>query len=201
MRNVAVLFVIGLLFFSFKSESAIKEEIKEVYQAEVAIYKVLEQEELIDVIKTAPNYSKKEEIAKDLIKQIRDDGKSVANNDIVKIAESFKSLNIDESFELAFLPWINGKSQILVYKSTPLIRENVQMTKEYKGDNGCIFPFKFSDEKLWAKITQENVGCQLALSVNGKIVNAPRVASKIEGGQCSALIGDKIEEFIELLKK
>ena len=66
------------------------------------------------------------------------------------------------------------------------LREN----QEYEGR------FKFADADKWERITQENVGRQLALAVNGVIKSAPIVNESITGGHCS-VIGPDLDKLLK----
>lgn len=73
----------------------------------------------------------------------------------------------------------------------PLIEETVHVSKlvRYNADNDSItVPFNFSDTAAYAKITEDNLGKPIALSINGEVVYTPVVKMRLANGACSAVI-------------
>ena len=174
MKNVVSLLVIGLMLFSCKSEVAqttdAEKEVKDVKQQEqqldqrepetpkanqtkIAIYDVLNQDELIDVIKNSPNYSEDNEIGKDLIVAVQRNNAEIEREDSAKIAEYITSLNIDKSLNFTILPSAeNAPCRLLMYKSAPLIEEEKSLYIKVNQNQEYEAQFEFSDAEKWKNI-------------------------------------------------
>ena len=209
MKNVVSLLVIGLMLFSCKSEVAqttdAEKEVKDVKQQEqqldqqepetpeanqtkIAIYDVLNQDELIDVIKNSPNYSEDNEIGKDLIVAVQRNNAEIEREDSAKIAEYITSLNIDKSLNFTILPSAeNAPCRLLMYKSDPLIEEEKSLYIEINQNQEYEAQFEFSDAEKWERITAANINEQLAIAVNGVILSAPTVNVPIYEGKCMVI--------------
>lgn len=92
------------------------------------------------------------------------------------------------------------KMDLVITPLTPLLQQEVEVTEinsipEY-GDNLQV-AFRFNDKKQWEEITRANIGKRIAISVNGTVLNAPKVNMAISGGACSVTVPS--EDASELL--
>lgn len=79
---------------------------------------------------------------------------------------------------------------LAVYNPVPLIAETVTAGEpEIISEYGIVqVPFKFSDKEKWGDITESNIEKRLAVFVDGKLINAPKVNCRISSGNCSVTI-------------
>lgn len=98
------------------------------------------------------------------------------------------------------IPGTDGTIWLVAYESEPILSEKVIVMEansmpSYGGD--IQVGFKFPDVEKWATITRENIGKRLAVFVNGRLMNAPRVNSEIESGSCSVSIpANRVKDFL-----
>lgn len=98
------------------------------------------------------------------------------------------------------IPGADGTIWLVAYESEPILSEKVIVTEansmpSYGGD--IQVGFKFTDVEKWATITGENIGKRLAVFVNGRLMNAPRVNCEIESGGCSVSIpANMVKDFL-----
>lgn len=98
------------------------------------------------------------------------------------------------------IPGTDGTIWLVAYESEPILSERVIVTEansmpSYGGD--IQVGFKFPDAEKWATITGESIGKRLAVFVNGRLMNAPRVNSEIESGSCSVSIpANMVKDFL-----
>lgn len=98
------------------------------------------------------------------------------------------------------IPGADGTIWLVAYESEPILSEKVIVTEansmpSYGGD--IQVGFKFPDVEKWATITRENIGKRLAVFVNGRLMNAPRVNCEIESGSCSVSIpANMVKDFL-----
>lgn len=98
------------------------------------------------------------------------------------------------------IPGTDGTIWLVAYESEPILSEKVIVTEansmpSYGGD--IQVGFKFPDAEKWATITRENIGKRLAVFVNGRLMNAPRVNCEIESGSCSVSIpANMVKDFL-----
>lgn len=98
------------------------------------------------------------------------------------------------------IPGTDGTIWLVAYESEPILSEKVIVTEansmpSYGGD--IQVGFKFTDAEKWATITRENIGKRLAVFVNGRLMNAPRVNCEIESGSCSVSIpANRVKDFL-----
>lgn len=74
----------------------------------------------------------------------------------------------------------------VVIRIPALISEKVNDLKvsHFVSTNCLNMEFKFSDKKLWETVTAENIDKPLAVGVNGKIFDTPKVLSAVNDGSC-----------------
>ncbi len=80
---------------------------------------------------------------------------------------------------------------LVIVPDTPLLEQEVEVTKVnrlHSYDDNLQIAFRFNDKKQWEHITTANIGKRIAISVNGKILNAPQVNAPITQGACSVTI-------------
>lgn len=98
------------------------------------------------------------------------------------------------------IPGADGTIWLIAYESEPILSEKVIVMEansmpSYGGD--IQVGFKFTDVEKWATITRENIGKRLAVFVNGRLMNAPRVNCEIESGSCSVSIpANMVKDFL-----
>ncbi|MBO5297429.1 MAG: hypothetical protein J6B03_07545 [Candidatus Homeothermus sp.] len=98
------------------------------------------------------------------------------------------------------IPGTDGTIWLVAYESEPILSEKVIVMEansmpSYGGD--IQVGFKFTDAEKWATITRENIGKRLAVFVNGRLMNAPRVNCEIESGSCSVSIpANMVKDFL-----
>lgn len=98
------------------------------------------------------------------------------------------------------IPGADGTIWLVAYESEPILSEKVIVMEansmpSYGGD--IQVGFKFTDVEKWATITRENIGKRLAVFVNGRLMNAPRVNCEIESGSCSVSIpANRVKDFL-----
>ncbi len=98
------------------------------------------------------------------------------------------------------IPGADGTIWLVAYESEPILSEKVIVMEansmpSYGGD--IQVGFKFTDVEKWATITRENIGKRLAVFVNGRLMNAPRVNCEIESGSCSVSIpANMVKDFL-----
>lgn len=197
MRNLFVLLFVGCLFFSCKSETSKGE----ICQAVVSVYKVYESPELVEMINVVDteNDSLRDYLLIELTKGYKSFA-TITPNDTAAVKSFISELDFDTPSTCAFVPLNNSTGVeyylLVVYEQTPLISETVTLSISPTEDREYEALFKFADAYKWERITQENMGRQLALAVNGVIKSAPIVQEPIEGGNCS-VIGADIDELIK----
>ncbi|MBQ2838419.1 MAG: hypothetical protein IJE73_02095 [Muribaculaceae bacterium] len=194
MRNVVVLFIIGLLSFSCKSETPKGEKC----EAEVSIYKVYNAPELME--KVTAVVSQNDSVGLTLFTELCKSYGMIATKDTAIVKDYIAKLNFDNPTALAFLPLNTPDGEelvsVIVYEQTPLISETVTLAIVPNEYNSYEAPFKFADAEKWEQVTKENVGRQLALAVNGVIKSAPIVNEPITGGHCS-VIGPDLDKLLK----
>ena len=191
MRNVVVLLFVGFLFLSCKNES----------QADISIHKVYNSLELIEKLKAVmtENDSVGQLIVTDLAKA---NGylPVIETKDTAMVREYVAKLDFDKPTTCAFVPLNNHEGgdmhSLIVYEQTPLIIETITLSISLRENQEYEGRFKFADADKWERITQENVGRQLALAVNGVIKSAPIVNESITGGHCS-VIGPDLDKLLK----
>lgn len=80
---------------------------------------------------------------------------------------------------------------LVIYNRKPLIDEDVvveDICSMPEDDMNVLVLFKFADALKWKHITEAYTGKRLAIVVNGEIVNAPIVNSRIDSGSCSVVL-------------
>lgn len=80
---------------------------------------------------------------------------------------------------------------LVIVPDTPLLEQEVEVTEVNRlpsYDDNLQIAFRFNDKKQWEHITTANIGKRIAISVNGKILNAPQVNAPITQGACSVTI-------------
>ncbi len=93
------------------------------------------------------------------------------------------------------------KMDLVIITGTPLLEQDVEVTEvnqlppEY--GNNLQVGFRFNDRRLWEEITTANIGKRIAISVNGRVLNAPQVNSPITQGACTVTL--PLEEAPTLL--
>ena len=188
---------VGCLFFSCKSESPKGEKCEAV----ISIHKVYNSTDLMEKIMVVmpENDSVGQLIVTDLAKA---NGylPVIETKDTAMVREYVAKLDFDKPTTCAFIPLNSPTGEdfnsIIVYEQAPLISETVTLAiapNEYQEYEAL---FKFADADKWERITQENVGRQLALAVNGVIRSAPTVATPIKGGSCS-VIGPDLDKLLK----
>ena len=197
MRNVVVLFIIGLLSFPCKSETPKDEKI----QAVVSVYKVYNSLELMEKVNTviAENDSVGQLIVTDLAKA---NGylPVIETKDTAIVKDYVAKLNFDKPITCAFVSINNPVEKdiysLIVHEQAPLISETVTLSISPRENQEYEGLFKFADAEKWERITQDNIGRQLALAVNGVIKSAPTVITPIEGGSCS-VVGPDLDKLLK----
>ena len=120
--------------------------------------------------------------------------------DTAAVNEKLLSIKLEKLTLDWTIPGTNGTIWLVVYESEPILSEKVIVTEansmpSYGGD--IQVGFKFTDVEKWATITRENIGKRLAVFVNGRLMNAPRVNSEIESGSCSVSIpANMVKDFL-----
>ena len=191
MRNVVVLLFVGCLFLSCKNES----------QSDISIHKVYNSLELIEKLKAVmtENDSVGQLIVTDLAKA---NGylPVIETKDTAMVREYVAKLDFGKPTTCAFVPLNNHEGgdmhSLIVYEQTPLLIETVTLSISLRENQEYEGRFKFADADKWERITQENVGRQLALAVNGVIRSAPTVATPIKGGSCS-VVGPDLDKLLK----
>lgn len=82
--------------------------------------------------------------------------------------------------------------ELIIYSREPVMSElvgnvHVDDNPEMYGDDAVI-GFRFTDRSQWAQVTGDAVGQMLAVSINGRIMTAPRVNCPITSGNCSVTV-------------
>lgn len=89
---------------------------------------------------------------------------------------------------------------LVAYENEPVLSETISVAEVNPipvHDGYFQVAFRFSDTERWAAITRENIGRQLALLVNGQLMNAPMVNAEITSGGCAASIpGEKLHDYL-----
>lgn len=197
MRNLFVLLFVGCLFFSCKSETPKGEKCEAV----ISIHKVYNSADLMEKIMVVmpENDSVGQLIVTDLAKA---NGylPVIETKDTAIVKDYVAKLNFDKPITCAFVSINNPVEKdiysLIVHEQEPLISETVTLSisprenQEYEGQ------FKFADAEKWERITQDNIGRQLALAVNGVIKSAPTVITPIEGGSCS-VVGPDLDKLLK----
>lgn len=120
--------------------------------------------------------------------------------DTAAVNEKLLSIKLEKLTLDWTIPGTNGTIWLVAYESEPILSEKVIVTEansmpSYGGD--IQVGFKFTDVEKWATITRENIGKRLAVFVNGRLMNAPRVNSEIESGSCSVSIpANMVKDFL-----
>jgi preprotein translocase subunit SecD len=55
------------------------------------------------------------------------------------------------------------------------------------------FQFDAAGTKRWERMTERNIGKPIAMCINDKVISAPSVLAKIEGGSCILALGGNME--------
>ena len=120
--------------------------------------------------------------------------------DTAAVNEKLLSIKLEKLTLDWTIPGADGTIWLVAYESEPILSEKVIVTEansmpSYGGD--IQVGFKFPDVEKWATITRENIGKRLAVFVNGRLMNAPRVNSEIESGSCSVSIpANMVKDFL-----
>lgn len=120
--------------------------------------------------------------------------------DTAAVNEKLLSIKLEKLTLDWTIPGTDGTIWLVAYESEPILSEKVIVTEansmpSYGGD--IQVGFKFPDVEKWATITRENIGKRLAVFVNGRLMNAPRVNSEIESGSCSVSIpANRVKDFL-----
>lgn len=120
--------------------------------------------------------------------------------DTVAVNEKLLSIKLEKLTLDWTIPGTDGTIWLVAYESEPILSEKVIVTEansmpSYGGD--IQVGFKFPDVEKWATITRENIGKRLAVFVNGRLMNAPRVNCEIESGSCSVSIpANMVKDFL-----
>lgn len=120
--------------------------------------------------------------------------------DTAAVNEKLLSIKLEKLTLDWTIPGTNGTIWLVAYESEPILSEKVIVTEansmpSYGGD--IQVGFKFTDVEKWATITRDNIGKRLAVFVNGRLMNAPRVNSEIESGSCSVSIpANMVKDFL-----
>lgn len=81
---------------------------------------------------------------------------------------------------------------LVIIPSQPLLQQKeVEITKVdrlSKDSEDMQVAFRLDDARKWKNITAANIGKQIAISVNGQVLNAPRVMDVITSGNCTVII-------------
>ncbi len=102
------------------------------------------------------------------------------------------------------LPSADGQIWLVAYDTAPLLSEKVPVTEvntlpSYEGN--VQVAFRFPDAVKWAEITRDNICKRLALTVNGRLMNAPQVNTEITSGNCSVSVpGDMVGDLLPGIK-
>ena len=100
----------------------------------------------------------------------------------------------DKGYKHVWLPKKFGNTnvcELVIYKSQPLLTENVSIKEieEIPNDKDVLqLFFTLSDKERFATITKANLNKKLAMSVNGEIVYVPTVMNEITSGNCMIII-------------
>ena len=197
MRNLFVLLFVGCLFFSCKSETPKGEKCEAV----VTVHKVYNSPELLEKIKVVmtENDSVGLLLSTELVKA-HNYSAMIVTKDTAIVRSYIAKLNFDKPTTCTFLPIINPTGEelnsLIVYEQVPLISETITLSISPRENQEYEAMFKFANANEWERITQENVGHQLALAVNGVIKSAPTVTTPIEGGRCS-VIGHDLDKLLK----
>lgn len=120
--------------------------------------------------------------------------------DTAAVNEKLLSIKLEKLTLDWTIPGTDGTIWLVAYEREPILSEKVIVTEansmpSYGGD--IQVGFKFPDVEKWATITRENIGKRLAVFVNGRLMNAPRVNSEIESGSCSVSIpANRVKDFL-----
>lgn len=120
--------------------------------------------------------------------------------DTAAVNEKLLSIKLEKLTLDWTIPGTDGTIWLVAYESEPILSEKVIVTEansmpSYGGD--IQVGFKFTDAEKWATITRENIGKRLAVFVNGRLMNAPRVNCEIESGSCSVSIpANMVKDFL-----
>lgn len=120
--------------------------------------------------------------------------------DTAAVNEKLLSIKLEKLTLDWTIPGADGTIWLVAYESEPILSEKVIVTEansmpSYGGD--IQVGFKFTDVEKWATITGENIGKRLAVFVNCRLMNAPRVNSEIESGNCSVSIpANMVKDFL-----
>ena len=92
------------------------------------------------------------------------------------------------------------------YKSTDLTGKNLKSTDVVYASQGLSKPevslnFDSEGAKLFAKITKDNIGKQVAIYLDGKIISSPTVQSEITNGEAVITGNFSIDEAKELKRR
>lgn len=144
---------------------------------------------------------------------------NVSIHEVVEFRDSLTGINTDDIYTVAdttrinekllgikaegltlgwTMPGSDGTIWLVAYDNEPLLSEKVEVTEVYSmpsHEGNIQIAFKFPDANKWATITRYNIGQQLAVLVNGRLMNAPRVTGEITGGNCSVSIPTDMEQI------
>ena len=197
MRNLFVLLFVGCLFFSCKSETPKGEKCEAV----VTVHKVYNSPELLEKIKVVmtENDSVGLLLSTELAKA-HNYSAMIVTKDTAIVREYVAKLNFDKPITCAFVSLNNPVEKdiysLIVHEQEPLISETVTLSISPRENQEYEEQFKFADAEKWERITQDNIGRQLALAVNGVIKCAPTVNTPIEGGSCS-VVGPDLDKLLK----
>jgi hypothetical protein len=197
MRNLFILLFVGCLFFSCKSETPKGEKCEAI----ISIHKVYNSTDLMEKIMVVmpENDSVGQLIVTDLA-EANGYLPVIETKDTAIVRSYIAKLNFDKPTTCTFLPIIKPTGEelnsLIVYEQVPLISETVTLSISPRENQEYEAMFKFANANEWERITQENVGHQLALAVNGVIKSAPTVTTPIEGGRCS-VIGHDLDKLLK----
>ena len=194
MRNLFVLLFVGCLFFSCKSETPKGEKCEAV----VTVHKVYNSPELLEKIKVV--MTENDSVGLTLFTELCKSYGMIATKDTAIVKDYIAKLNFDNPTALAFLPLNTPDGEelvsVIVYEQTPLLIETVTLSISPRENQEYEAMFKFANANEWERITQENVGHQLALAVNGVIKSAPIVNEPITEGRCS-VVGLDLDKLLK----
>lgn len=119
-------------------------------------------------------------------------------NSLMKFNEPYLR---EKGYTAHWATYSHGSTRYLaVLPSEPVMCDNVAptATDTIPEDSCLVVAFRFNDHSKWEKITSENVGRHLAITIGGKVLSAPRVNCAIPGGSCSVTVTPA--EFSEYFK-
>lgn len=188
---IHILFIFATWACVACGKSQASQQAKDDAKFEIGIYEVIPFSET-DFI-GFPKYSDYDE-AKEIenVLPYRD---FYADSDTAAVNKVIALNNIEGSgYKHVWLPKKFGNTnacELVIYKSEPLLSENVSIKKidEIPDDKDVLqLFFTLSDKERFATITKANINKKLAMSVNGEVVYAPTVMNEITFGNCMIII-------------